>query len=96
MSNEFSLLPETLNKRLEHLKKKYCEYKTRRPDAPEWFSRQYNEKQRRTSNIFWAAPHDETGALRMLSLVSYKNEQKRSIAFDVGNHRFFTPLNFYH
>ncbi|OZC11076.1 cytochrome oxidase c subunit VIb [Onchocerca flexuosa] len=59
MSDESVAVPETLGTRLEHLKKKYREYKTRQPDAPEWFSREYNEKQRGTEDgILWAAPND--------------------------------------
>ncbi|VBB32072.1 unnamed protein product [Acanthocheilonema viteae] len=58
MDDEFSSVPETLGERLEQLKKKYNEYKARKPDAPEWFSREYNEKQRGPDGILWSAPHD--------------------------------------
>lgn len=59
MSDESRAVPETLGKRLERLKEKYREYKTRQPDAPEWFSREYNEKQRGTEDgILWTAPND--------------------------------------
>lgn len=55
MSDE---VPETLSERFEHLKKKRDEYRARKPDAPEWFSREYNDKQRGPDSILWSAPHD--------------------------------------
>uniref|UniRef100_A0A915PII1 Cytochrome c oxidase subunit n=1 Tax=Setaria digitata TaxID=48799 RepID=A0A915PII1_9BILA len=58
MSEKFCSQQKTLNERLEELKMKQHEYKARKPDAPEWFSREYNEKQQGPNSIFWTAPYD--------------------------------------
>uniref|UniRef100_A0A0R3S395 Cytochrome c oxidase subunit n=1 Tax=Elaeophora elaphi TaxID=1147741 RepID=A0A0R3S395_9BILA len=85
MSDDFSSVPETLNERLEHLKEKQNEYKARKPNAPEWFSREYNEKQRGADGVLWSAPHD----------VRYPQYKATRHCFDyyVDYHRCITLLS---